>query len=50
MTKNEFVRSRYENYLQDVEQLMVIFHRNDMTYERFQELVEFARKFWLTEE
>lgn len=45
MTKNEFVKYRYENYLKDVEQLLVIFHRDDMTYERFQELVEYARRF-----
>lgn len=50
MTKNEFVKYRYENYLKDVEQLLVIFHRDDMTYERFQELVEYARRFWLIEE
>lgn len=50
MTKNEFIKYRYENYLKDVEQLLVIFHRDDMTYERFQELVEYARRFWLIEE
>lgn len=50
MTKNEFVKYRYENYLKDVEQLLVIFHRDDMTYERFQELVEYSRRFWLIEE
>lgn len=50
MSKNEFIKYRYENYLKDVEQLLVIFHRDDMTYERFQELVEYARRFWLIEE
>lgn len=50
MTKNEFVKYRYENYLKDVEQLLCMYHRDDMTYERFQELVEYARTFWLIEE
>ena len=50
MTKNEFIKYRYENYLKDIEQLLVIFHRDDMTYERFQELVEYARRFWMIEE
>ena len=50
MTKNDFVKNRYENYLRDIEQLMKIFYRNDITYDRFQELLERARVFWLSEE
>lgn len=49
MVKSEIVNSVVQNYYRDIAEYIIFFQRGDINLEEYQELVEYARAFWLTE-